>query len=62
MAEQFFIKISNTKFHQIPFIVLGLFHSYRAGGHSNFNKYLGGDVNIPKDIYPKKTKWGKCSS
>jgi len=62
MAEQFFIKISKTKFHQNPFIVLDLFHAHRAGGHSNFNKYLVGDVNVPKKIYPNKTKWGKCSS
>jgi hypothetical protein len=52
MAEQFFIKISNTKFHQNPFIVLDLFQAYIAGGHSNFNKYLAGDVNVPKKNIP----------
>jgi hypothetical protein len=49
MAEQFFIKISHTKFHQNPFIVLDLFCAYRAGGHRNFNKYLAGNVNLPKN-------------
>jgi len=63
MAEQCFIKISKTKFHQNLFIVLDLFHAHRVDGHSNFNKYLAGDVNVPKKkIYPNKTKWGKCSS
>jgi len=62
MVEWFFIKISNTKFHQNPYIVLDLFHAYRAGGHGSFNEYLVGDVNVPKKIYPNKTKCSRCSS